>query len=315
LPQTTEPFRHEALLYSGEVDFLAGVLPFIRDGVAADEPVLVVVGAARIGLLRSALGATADRVAFADMAEVGANPARIIPAWRDFVAGQDVARRRGRGIGEPIWAGRRPAELVESQRHETLLNLAFAGVPAWWLLCPYDTATLAPEVLEEARRSHPFVTERGVSLQSGAYAGLEGAAAPFAAALPEPFDPPPEFAFGPGALAGLRQVVADHAVAAGLDSDRTADLVLAVDEVATNSLRHGGGQGTLRMWAEGDAVVYEVRDAGRIQDPLVGRARPPLDGDRGRGLWLVNQLCDLVQLRSFPSGAVIRLHMWRAGPA
>ena len=158
--KTAESFRHEALLYAGEVDFLAGTLPFIREGVAADEPVLVVVSAARIGLLRSALGGDADRVAFADVADVGANPARIIPAWRDFVAGHDVASRRARGIGEPIWAGRTPAELVECQRHETLLNLAFAGVPAWWLLCPYDTTSLGPEVLEEARRSHPFVTDR-----------------------------------------------------------------------------------------------------------------------------------------------------------
>jgi hypothetical protein len=78
----------------------------------------VVVSAAKIGLLRSALGCDADRVAFADMADVGANPARIIPAWRDFVAGNDLDRRRARGIGEPIWAGRSPAELVECQRHE-----------------------------------------------------------------------------------------------------------------------------------------------------------------------------------------------------
>jgi hypothetical protein len=161
LLQTAETFRHEALLYAGEVDFLTGTLPFIREGVAADQPVLVVVSAAKIGLLRSALGADADRVAFADMADVGANPARIIPAWRDFIAANDVDRRSARGVGEPIWAARTPAELVECQRHETLLNLAFAGVPAWWLLCPYDTTSLSPEVLEEAWRSHPVVSERG----------------------------------------------------------------------------------------------------------------------------------------------------------
>jgi anti-sigma regulatory factor (Ser/Thr protein kinase) len=315
LPQTTEPFRHEALLYSGEVDFLAGVLPFIRDGVAADEPVLVVVGAARIGLLRSALGATADRVAFADMAEVGANPARIIPAWRDFVAGNDVASRGARGIGEPIWAGRSPAELVECQRHETLLNLAFAGGPAWRLLCPYDVGGLAPEVLEEAERSHPVMTERGAARASVGYRGLEQAAAPFQAPLPDPPGRPPELAFGSGPLDELRALVSRHAAAAGLDPARAADLVLAVDEVATNSVRHGGGSGTLRIWRDAAALVCEVRDAGRFEDPLVGRERPPLDRDGGRGLWLVNRLCDLVQLRSFPTGAVVRLHVWRDRPA
>jgi anti-sigma regulatory factor (Ser/Thr protein kinase) len=310
LLKTAETFRHEALLYAGEVDFLAGTLPFIREGVTADEPVLVVVSAAKIGLLRSALGGDADRVAFADMAEVGANPARIIPAWRDFVAGHDVANRRARGIGEPIWAERTRAELVECQRHETLLNLAFAGVPAWWLLCPYDTTSLGTEVLDEAWGSHPFVTESGVGLGSAAYRGLDQAAAPFAAPLPDPPGQPPALGFEPASLAGLRGLVAGHAAAAGLDPDRSADLVLAVDEVASNSLRHGGGRGTLRIWREEGALVCEVRDAGRIVDPLAGRERPPPDRDGGRGLWMVNQLCDLVQLRTFPSGAVVRLHVY-----
>jgi anti-sigma regulatory factor (Ser/Thr protein kinase) len=310
LLKTAETFRHEALLYAGEVDFLAGTLPFIREGVAADEPVLVVVSAAKVGLLRSALGGDADRVAFADMADVGANPARIIPAWRDFVAGHDVTPRRARGIGEPIWAGRTPAELVECQRHETLLNLAFAGVPAWWLLCPYDTTSLGTEVLEEAWRSHPFVTESGIGLGSATYGGLEQAAAPFAAPLPDPPEQPPAVGFEPASLADLRGLVARHAAAAGLDPDRTADLVLAADEVASNSLRHGGGHGILRIWREEGALVCEVRDAGRIEDPLAGRERPALDRDGGRGLWMVNQLCDLVQLRLFPSGAVVRLHVY-----
>jgi anti-sigma regulatory factor (Ser/Thr protein kinase) len=292
LLQTAETFRHEALLYAGEVDFLAGTLPVIREGVAAGEPVLVVVSAARIGLLRSALGGDADRVAFADMADVGANPARIIPAWRDF------------------WAGRTPAELVECQRHEALLNLAFAGVPAWWLLCPYDTTSLDAEVLDEAWRSHPFVTEGGVGLGSAAYRGLEQTAAPFAAPLPDPPGQPPALGFELASLADLRGLVAGHAAAAGLDHDRTADLVLAVDEVASNSLRHGGGRGTLRIWREEEALVCEVSDAGRIEDPLAGRERPALDRDGGRGLWMVNRLCDLVQLRSFPSGAVVRLHVY-----
>jgi anti-sigma regulatory factor (Ser/Thr protein kinase) len=306
---TGTTFRHEALLYDGEVGFLTGTLPFIRDGVEAGGPVLVVVSAAKIGLLRAALGGDADRVAFADMAAVGANPARIIPAWRRFVAAIDGGGH-ARGIGEPIWAERTPAELVECQRHEALLNLAFAGVPAWWLLCPYDTGALGRDVLEEAERSHPFVSERGVAWPSGAYRGLERVAEPFAAPLPDPPGRPAELEFGSGSLAGLRWLVARHATAAGLDPSRAADLVLAVDEVATNSLRHGGGRGTLRIWRDGGALVCEVRDAGRLEDPMAGRERPAPGRDGGRGLWMVNQLCDLVQLRSFPDGATVRVHMY-----
>jgi anti-sigma regulatory factor (Ser/Thr protein kinase) len=104
--------------------------------------------------------------------------------------------------------------------------------------------------------------------------------------------------------------VSRQATAAGLDPARTADLVLAVDEVATNSLPHGGGRGTLRIWREDGTLVCEVRDAGRLQNPMAGRERPTPERDGGRGLWMVNQLCDLVQLRSFPDGAAVRVHVY-----
>jgi MEDS: MEthanogen/methylotroph, DcmR Sensory domain len=87
---------------------------------------------------------------------VAANPARIIPAWRDFVASVD-GRGHARGIGEPIWAERTPAELVECQRHETLLNLAFAGVPAWWLLIA-DRGAGAGLAARGRRRARPGPT-------------------------------------------------------------------------------------------------------------------------------------------------------------
>src|SRR3954451_8296504 len=99
-------FRHEAMLYDGPETFVAAAAPFIRAAVAADEPIMVAVGAEKIDLLRSHLGDDAEGVAFADMAEVGANPARIIPAWRDFLDATPGRGRPRRGMGEPIWADR-----------------------------------------------------------------------------------------------------------------------------------------------------------------------------------------------------------------
>lgn len=61
----------------------------------------------------------------------------------------------------------------------------------------------------------------------------------------------------------------------------------------------------------GHRVVCDVSDRGWIRQPLAGRARPSVDLESGRGLWMVNQLCDLVQLRSSPAGTVVRLHMLR----
>ena len=302
-------FRHEALLYAGRDDFVRQTASFLRDGVAAEEPALVVVDAVKIDLLRQELDGAADQVYFADMAAVGVNPARIIPAWREFVSRHAPSGRRLRGIGEPIWPERSAAELTECRRHESLLNLAFAGSPSWWLVCPYDTEALDPAVLEEARRTHPFVLEDGAARESADYYGLDAIAEPFAEPLPEPRGPTDDLAFEAGPLDALRRFVARHAADAGLGGTRASDLVLAVHELATNSLRHGGGRGTLRIWREPDALVCEVSDGGRIDAPLVGRERPVGGRTDGRGLWLANQLCDLVQIRCFPTESVVRLHM------
>jgi anti-sigma regulatory factor (Ser/Thr protein kinase) len=304
-------FRHEALLYAGEDEFVARIAAFARQGVEAGEPVLVVVDAQKIERLRDELGSDAERVLFADMAEVGSNPARIIPAWQDFLDEHGGGGRPVRGAGEPIYPERTPAELVESQHHESLLNLAFAGRPAFWLLCPYDTEALPPHVIQEALRTHPHVTADGTWATSDTYHGLAAAAAPLADPLPDPDVRADELHFAAGPLVHVRELVARHARTAGLDWHRTADLVVASHEIATNSIRHGGGSGALRIWNEPDAVVCEVRDRGHIDKPLVGRERPELGQIDGRGLWLANQLCDLVQIRTSRAGSVVRLHMRR----
>jgi anti-sigma regulatory factor (Ser/Thr protein kinase) len=284
-------------------------VPWIRDAVAAEEPILVVVAAGKIARLRGELGADAEHVAFADMADVGANPARIIPAWCEFVDAHPGRGRRLRGIGEPVSAQRSADELVECQRHEALLNLAFAGAEDFWLLCPYDVDTLDPDVIAKAHHSHPTLVADGVHRGSATYEGLDTVAGPFAEPLPAPPADADELAFAAGTLAAVRRLVRRRARDAGLAGERAGDLVLAVNEVATNSIRHGGGRGVLRTWKGDGALVCEVADAGRIADPLAGRQRPAGGQSGGHGLWLCNQVCDLVQLRAFASGSVVRMHM------
>jgi anti-sigma regulatory factor (Ser/Thr protein kinase) len=100
----------------------------------------------------------------------------------------------------------------------------------------------------------------------------------------------------------------------GFDEDRTDAIVLAANEVATNSLVHGGGRGTLRAWLGDGSMVCEFRDAGHIAgQPLIGRVQPEAGQIGGHGLWLANQLCDLVQVRSSADGTVVRLHMANPG--
>lgn len=304
------PFHHEALMYDGPDAFLARTSALIRGALAADEPVMVALRTHQIENLREELGREAERVRFADMVELGRNPARIIPAWRDFVDERPTEDVRVWGIGEPIWAERDSEELLECQRHESLLNVAFADTPNFVLLCPYDTGALEAAVLEEARQSHPYLTERGLHRRHEARS-LEDSAGPFDAALPDPPGDHQERAFSAETLGPLRRYVYLRSMAAGVRPARSDDAVLAVHEVASNSVRHGGGHGVLRSWEGERTVVFEIRDSGRIDDPLVGRVRPSVEQSRRFGLWLVNQLFDRVQIRTFPSGSVIRVHVPR----
>jgi anti-sigma regulatory factor (Ser/Thr protein kinase) len=298
-------FRHEACFYDGRRGFVDAVAPFVRAGVLADEAVLVVVDAPKIGWLRDALGSHADRVRFADMSDVGHNPARIIPAWARFMAEATDAGRGARGVGEPIGATRTSDELRECHVHESLLNKVFGAGRPWWLLCPYDTASLAPAVLEEARRTHPFVDESPSDLHEHV-----GDHAYLAVPLPEPGDVVLDREFDSSGLRDVRATVRELAEEVGV-GDRVTDVVLAVNELATNSVEHGGGHGRLRAWHDDarGALVLEVHDRGRIADPLVGRIEPPISQIGGRGLWLCNQLCDLVQVRSTVEGTTVRLHV------
>jgi anti-sigma regulatory factor (Ser/Thr protein kinase) len=305
-------FRHEALLYSGHHGFLAGTVPFIRAGLEAGEPVLAMVSPTKIDLLREALNGASGDVRFADMHDVGSNPARMIPAWRQFIDDHGDPGRSLRGIGEPIWAERSPAELVECQRHESLLNLAFADGCAMRLLCPYDTDALDGPVIAEAHRSHPVIVEDGAERESDDYHGIDVVAAPFAHPLSSPPRDAATLLFSGETLDAVRHFVADRAGQMGMDAARRADLVLAVNEVATNSVLHGGGEGTLLVWREGEVLIFELRDGGYFDHPLAGRERPRPGRVGGHGLWLANQLCDLVQLRSFTTGTVVRLHLRRS---
>jgi len=112
-------------------------------------------------------------------------------------------------------------------------------------------------------------------------------------------------------LAEVRGLAGRFASESKLGPSRSANFVLAANEIATNSVVHGGGKGSFRIWQDAVALSCEVRDAGHFDKPLVDRDIAGADAYGSRGLWLANQLCDLVQIRTLPDGTVVRLHMRR----
>jgi len=299
-------FHHEIVLYRGLDDLVETVVPYVREGLDLGERVMAAMPPDRIHALKDALGVDAAKVMFTDIVEIGANPARLIPEWRRFV--EEACDRPTRGVGEPLWAGRRDVEIEECALHESLLNLAFEGGPAWQLMCPYGVEALPPGVVDEALRQHPDVGT-GAGRRFG-YQGSDYAYSAFSEPLPDPPANADVLQFGLHGLIGVRDMVRSLSLRSGVGVDAAEDLVLAAHELATNSVHHGGGVGVIGMWSDADAFVVEVRDPGLITDPLVGRELSPSLSESGRGVWMANQLCDLVQVRSAGTGTVVRLYAW-----
>lgn len=298
-------FEHPALFYRTEREYTEQTVAFLRQGLGAGEPAAVAVPGPNLELIRNGLGADAADVLFLDMTEVGRNPGRIIPkVLRGFADAH--AGHRVRIIGEPIWADRSAVEYPACAQHEALINAAFEG-RAVTILCPYDEIGLDAEVLSDARVTHPTLISRGREEVSTDY-DWRAIVARYNEPLP-PVSDAATLSFGEPELRAVRDFAADYAARLGLTGVRLQDTKLAVAELTTNSVVHGGGRGTFAIWSEPGQVVCEVRDGGRLNDPLAGR-RPPEQGQiGGRGLILVNYLADLVRVYTGSEGTTIRFYI------
>ena len=323
---TAEPLVHEAVFYRSDEQYLASLVPFVRTGLGAGEPVLVAVPERNLGLIRGGLGPDAERIRLVDMSRAGRNPSRIIP-WVLHAFVGEFPEQRVRVIGEPVWPERSVLEYPVCVQHEALINEAFAGRDVT-ILCPYDANRLDDVALVDAEHTHPVLVEGGSRWASSRYGGPVETAGRFNQPLPEPPASAQSLAFTGASLAGVRQMVRRVAESASLRaaqaaqsaSSRAAQLVgfadprlrefqLAVHEVAANSVAHGGGGGTLHAWVDADRLVCEIRDGGHVTDPMAGRLPVPNDREGGRGLLFVNHICDLVQVHTRPGATTTRLHL------
>jgi len=299
--------RHVAFFYRDQASYRTEILRFVRAGMGMGEPALVALPGDEASRIAEQLTGEPGELLCIDMNDLGRNPARIIPALRAFVdkhVGQPV-----RLVEEPVWPGRSAAEACEAIRSDALINLALAGTAAS-VLCPFDVADLPAPVIAGAQRTHPEYLAGGRNA-----AGFRQARVPWQIppGYDDPLPPPPARAESlayESDLALVRGLVERHARRSRLGPLRTSDLVLSVSEVAANTLDHTATGGVLHVWDDDEEMLCQTHDTGWITDPLAGRVRTRPES-RGHGLFVVNQVCDLVEVRTGQAGTTIRLHMHR----
>jgi anti-sigma regulatory factor (Ser/Thr protein kinase) len=298
--------RHVAWLYEAG-ERLAGIRDFVLAGQSAGQPVLIAVHGGAMSLGWDVTDGNAG-AQILDTADLGRNPARLMPLVRSFAAAHEG--REVRVVCELAWAGRSEPELGEIARYEKMVNLAFATTPVT-ILCPYGVAGLPRSAITAAHASHPRLRWGGSERDNSEYQ-----ARPDGMAWPLPPLPVPADARAMSYehdLRPMRALVAAEAGRAGLSGARRTDLVIAASEVAANTLKHTHGGGLVRIWATAAEILCQFNDSGHIADPLAGYGRPAPDEPGGQGLWLVNQVCDLAEIRTSARGTTIRLHMFLDG--
>src|SRR6266542_2990645 len=258
-------FAHHACIYVSGQEFLAMAIPFVRNGLALDEPVLVATTAANLQLLGDALYADADKFDYAETAYFGRRPPQRVAAfhryWQRHASGN---HRHVRVLAEPVWAGRSDRQVTAWQRMESALNVVLSATNIW-MICPYDARVVDQAILRAARQTHP---------------------------------------------ASVRRFVASQAAAHGLSGERVKLLVYAASEAAGYLLEQGSQRLTVCLWTAAGQLACQINGhAGLAGDAFAGLRPPAMEPRPGDGLWLAQQVCDLVEVRAHHTGCRILLQV------
>ena len=300
-------FRHGLVLHDGPADALALLLPVAsavreRGGILALDLSEEVAGG-----LRERLG-TDGITSLTPLTRAARESAQTVAAWR-----ARELRALTSGEREILVLAEHDPDLDGPDgtywtEYEAALNISLGGLPMTQV-CAYPQLPLHRVVADAAVANHAFL------LQGAELVGQPGA----------PRYRPRYFA----ACRSRRRTCSGRrtsscattrsssAACAGrwrtrcadsrLDAERAEDMVLAVNEIATNAVEHGSAQAELFVWASDDELVCELHDEGDLALPLIGLAPPHPSQPRGRGTWIARQLCDALHVWHDDSGTHVRL--------
>lgn len=333
-PPDEPRLQHGVAFHRGPEHLLGQLVPLARDAVARGGTVALAVGPATERAVRAALPAP-DRSG-------GSVVALTAPRPVEAGSGQSVALRRARELRQLVCVAGPVTVLAEHLADhdgpdgrfwtelEAAEHVALADLPVR-LTCFYPEVPLHRSVLEGARRTHPRLLVDGELRPNPEHRPPRDVLAGHPPAPPLLLGPPHHrLQFRAWQLREVRRLVRDALVTAGftgpgadapgalgldtlgIGADRADDVVLAVNEVATNAVEHGGaGVAELHLWCGDGEFTCEVHDPGTLSDPLPGLVAPPATVQRGRGLWIARQLCDVLHVWTDVRGTHVRMHCTR----
>jgi anti-sigma regulatory factor (Ser/Thr protein kinase) len=308
---TAGSHAHVGFVTGSDDELLAGVLPYVEEGLQDGDLVLLSCSPVTAALITSALGDRADEVT--TDGRMSLHGARVPDAVS--VTGEWVRRAAGSRSGRLRVVGQvpfdeEPRTWREGLRYEAAANrLLTADVSS--VLCLFDTRLLPAPVLDGVGATHPVLLSGGTARPSGEYRDPVD----FARRLPLPREPVEDA--GPvfdvtdaPSLAALRGNLRAVISARVPDRDQAEDLHFAASEVASNAFRHGARPVSARVWVDDDRIVCAITDSGPgFDDPFTGFR--PAHGDDlalgGMGLWLARKLWDHVDVLPASPGVTVRL--------
>jgi anti-sigma regulatory factor (Ser/Thr protein kinase) len=294
--------RHNALLYASADEYLARVVPFLREGLERGEGAIVAHTRPGLAMVQETLEADAERVTFVDVSAAYTRPARTLAAYHTVYVEQLRRTPRLRAVAD-VQFGPDPGEWDLWTSYEAVFNRSFAHLPAW-ILCSYNANGTPDAILEGMQQTHPeIVDERGWSVCDH-YEEPDRLLRRTTRA-PSTLVGLPSIPFGRD-LEELREQVAPALAALGLSPAQSLDMLLATTEVADNAIRHGDGIADLRLGRSEGRVVCEIVDRGSgFDDPAAGFLAPR--AGIGNGLWVARQLTWQIEFFNSTDGFTVRI--------
>lgn len=302
---------HAAGFYGSHAALVAQLEPLAEAARDRGEPLVVGVRPITEEALAHLLGDSVELVALAQ------------PDGTDAGSGQTVASRRARQLRKLTEGGARSVTAITEHisrfdgpdgsfwtELDAAMNVALSELPVT-LTCFFPELPLHQRILDGARRNHEQLLVGGVPRSNPGYQAPRDVLADQPVAAPDVLGAPDmNLRFGAWQLHELRAQVQQALLDAGCQLDHAEDVVLAVNEVATNAVAHGESEAELYLWT-GDELVCEVHDRGILADPLPGLQAPHPSHPKGRGLWIARQLCDMLHIWSDPGGTHVRMRTTR----